>query len=67
MPENDGTERRYASPPCMAGEVAPDWFDPLGVDLRQADCRAEQAGVHAERAKLGIEARGVIDHALAGP
>ena len=26
----------YASPPCMAGEVDPAYFDPLGVDPGQA-------------------------------
>ncbi|WP_289069465.1 5-formyltetrahydrofolate cyclo-ligase [uncultured Aliiroseovarius sp.] len=26
----------YASPPCYASEVAPDYFDPLGVDPTQA-------------------------------
>ena len=36
MAGNDGSERRYASPPCMAGEIAPDYFDPLGVDPEQA-------------------------------
>ncbi|WP_323780957.1 5-formyltetrahydrofolate cyclo-ligase [Thalassovita sp.] len=27
---------RYASSPCMASDVAPDYFDPLGVDPEQA-------------------------------
>lgn len=27
---------RFASPPCLAGEIAPDYFDPLGVDPQQA-------------------------------
>lgn len=26
----------YASPPCLAGEIAPDYFDPLAVDAQQA-------------------------------
>ena len=34
--ENDQTCGCYASSPCMAGEIAPDYFDPLGVDPEQA-------------------------------
>ncbi len=51
---------RHASPPCLAGEVAPDYFDPLGVDPQQAvDVarwrKAERARLLAERAALGVE------------
>lgn len=31
-----GTGRGYASPPCLAGDIAPDYFDPHGVDPQQA-------------------------------
>jgi len=34
-PENPMTPRP-ASPPCLASEIAPDYFDPLGVDPQQA-------------------------------
>lgn len=27
---------RYASPPCLAADVAPEYFDPLATDLQQA-------------------------------
>lgn len=27
---------RFASPPCLAGEIAPEYFDPLAVDPQQA-------------------------------
>lgn len=36
MAGNDGSERCDASPSCMAGEIAPDYFDQLGVDPEQA-------------------------------
>ena len=49
----------YASPPCMAGEVAPDYFDPLGVDPQQAvDVarwrKAKRAELLAMRAALPV-------------
>lgn len=34
MSENDQTCGCYASSPCMAGEIAPDYYDPLAVDPR---------------------------------
>jgi hypothetical protein len=30
------TGSRFASPPCLAGEIAPDYFDPMAVDPEQA-------------------------------
>jgi 5,10-methenyltetrahydrofolate synthetase len=33
---DDRRPGRFASPPCLACEVAPDYFDPLGVDPQQA-------------------------------
>lgn len=67
----DETETgRYASPPCMAGEVAPDYFDPLGVDPDQARDvarwrRAERERLRADRQALGVEARQAVGQALA--
>jgi 5,10-methenyltetrahydrofolate synthetase len=44
----------YASPPCMAAEIAPDYFDPMAVDPQQAlDVarwrKAERARLQARR------------------
>lgn len=62
---------RYASSPCMAGEVAPDYFDPLGVDPEQARDvarwrQAERARLRAERQALSVQARAAAGAALGG-
>lgn len=54
--------RRYASPPCMAPEVAPDQFDPLAVDPVQARDvarwrRAQRARLLKDRAALPVNLR----------
>ncbi|MBK8438243.1 MAG: 5-formyltetrahydrofolate cyclo-ligase [Rhodobacter sp.] len=54
----------------MAGEVAPDYFDPLGVDPDQARDvarwrRAERERLRADRQALGVEARQAVGQALA--
>ena len=53
MSENERTEGRHASPLCKAGEVAPDSFDPLGVDPEAARdiarWRRARAGAAARR------------------
>lgn len=59
----------YASPPCLAGEIAPDYFDPLAVDPQQARDvarwrSAERKRLRAERQALSVEARKKIDEAL---
>ncbi|MEI4263708.1 5-formyltetrahydrofolate cyclo-ligase [Roseovarius sp. D0-M9] len=36
MSGNSDRSRHFASPPCMAGEVVPDYVDPLAVDPSQA-------------------------------
>jgi 5,10-methenyltetrahydrofolate synthetase len=46
----------------MAGEIAPDYFDPLGVDEQQARDvarwrKAERTRLREERKKLSVEAR----------
>lgn len=71
MAGNDGSEGRYASPPCIAGEIAPDYFDPLGVDPEQARDvarwrRAERVRLRAERQALSVEVRGAVGAALSG-
>jgi len=62
---------RYASSPCMAGEVAPDYFDPLAVDPEQARDvarwrRAERARLDAGRRAISVAARRAADAAIAG-
>jgi 5,10-methenyltetrahydrofolate synthetase len=68
--DRDGPRSGYASPPCMAGEVAPDWFDPLGVDPQQARDvarwrRAERARLRAERRALSVADRRAVGERLA--
>jgi len=63
--------KTYASPPCMAAEVDPAYFDPLAVDPGQARDvarwrRAERERLRAERMTLRVEARAGIAAALAG-
>lgn len=70
MTKNDGSTGRYASPPCMAGEVAPDYFDPLAVDPEQARDvarwrRAERGRLRAERQAMTVEERRAAGDALA--
>ncbi len=68
----------YASPPCMAHELDPAYFDPLGVDPQQAvDVarwrKAERerlrnirsAQTVAERARIGIALAGHLDTLVA--
>lgn len=64
------TNRSYASPPCLADEIDPAYFDPMATDPRQAADvarwrRAERARLIAARDALGAEARGRIATALA--
>jgi len=62
---------RYASPPCLAAEIAPDYFDPLAVDPEQARDvarwrRAERVRLRADRQTLSVAARATVGAALAG-
>ncbi|MDW4500301.1 5-formyltetrahydrofolate cyclo-ligase [Sulfitobacter sp. D35] len=64
----DGT---YASPPCMAAEVDPAYFDPLGVDPGQARDvarwrRAERARLTGLREGLGRAGRAQVSDRIAG-
>ena len=52
----------YASPPCYAAEIAPDYFDPLAVDPQQARDvarwrKAERTRLLEARKALSVEAR----------
>ncbi len=71
MSTKDDEGGSYASPPCMAGEIAPNYFDPLAVDPGQARDvarwrRAERIRLRAERQALSVDARATIGEALAG-
>lgn len=66
---NGAEEGRYASSPCMACEIAPDYFDPLGVDPEQARDvarwrRATRLHLRADRQAMSVEARGALAEAL---
>jgi 5,10-methenyltetrahydrofolate synthetase len=70
MTEDDRETRRYASPPCMAGEVAPGYFDPLAVDPQQARDvahwrRAERARLRAMRRDMSVADSRAAGEALA--
>jgi 5,10-methenyltetrahydrofolate synthetase len=61
---------RFASPPCLAAEIAPDYFDPLAVDPQQAlDMArwrsAERKRLRAARLDLSTEARAETAQAIA--
>jgi len=64
------TSGRFASPPCLADEFAPDYFDPIAVDPKQARDvalwrKAERARLRAVRQALSVEDRAAIGTALA--
>lgn len=70
MAGEDRETGRYASPPCLAAEVAPDYFDPLGVDPEQArDVARWRAARRRElldaRRMVGVAAREAAGAALA--
>lgn len=52
MNKGDPPPRSFASPPCLAAEIAPDYFDPLAVDPQQAvDVARWRKARRAERLK----------------
>jgi 5,10-methenyltetrahydrofolate synthetase len=62
---------RYASPPCLACEIAPDYFDPLAVDAEQARDvarwrRAERVRLSAVRDGLGQAGRAEVSARIGG-
>ncbi|MFP7570096.1 5-formyltetrahydrofolate cyclo-ligase [Marivita sp. S2033] len=66
---NQDDTGRYASSPCMAGEVAPDYFDPLAVDPAQARDvarwrRSERARLRDARQSLSVSERAAVGTAL---
>ncbi|WP_372884402.1 5-formyltetrahydrofolate cyclo-ligase [Shimia sp.] len=59
----------YASPPCMAHEIDPTYFDPLGVEAQQARDvarwrRAERGRLLEARRALGVEGIRAVGAAL---
>tara|TARA_Y100000815_G_scaffold274441_2_gene308551 strand:- start:3121 stop:3828 length:708 start_codon:yes stop_codon:yes gene_type:complete len=68
--DNSGGHGRFASPPCYAGEIAQDYFDPLWVDPEQARDvarwrKAERTRLRAERMELSVTTRKAAGEALA--
>ena len=66
---SDSKQGRYASPPCMAGEVDPAYFDPLATDPQQASDvarwrKAERQRLRAERTDLSVADRKAIGEQL---
>jgi 5-formyltetrahydrofolate cyclo-ligase len=62
---------RYTSPPCLAAEIAPDYFDPLATDPQQARDvarwrRSERIRLRAAREGLSVADRRGLGVALAG-
>lgn len=62
---------RHASSPCLAGEIAPDYFDPLATDPAQARDvarwrRAERIRLRAARDAISVADRQALSAALAG-
>ncbi|KUO57907.1 MAG: 5-formyltetrahydrofolate cyclo-ligase [Alphaproteobacteria bacterium BRH_c36] len=66
----DASPRGYSSPPCLASEIDPSYFDPLAVDPQQAfDVvrwrKAERVRLLAERMDLEIATRKAAADAIA--
>lgn len=64
-----GGTSSYASPPCFAHEIAPDYFDPFAVDPVQAKDvarwrRSERARLLAARQRMSVAERGVVNRAI---
>lgn len=69
MSADDIERARYASPPCMAGEVAPGYFDPFAVDPEQARDvarwrRAERVRLRGERDAMRVADRHAASNAI---
>ncbi len=69
MTRDDPPRGGYASAPCLAGEVAPDWFDPLATDPDQARDvarwrKARRAEALEARAALSVAGRQALAEAL---
>ena len=66
MSDNDDTPRHYASPPCMAAEVDPTYFDPSHVDPGQARDVARWRKAERQRLRAERDAISVADRARLG-
>lgn len=69
MVENDQTRLRFASPPCLAGEIAQGYLDPLAVDPQQARDvarwrTAERSRLRAARKAMSASRRADVSLAL---
>lgn len=69
MSDNDDTPRHYASPPCLAAEVDPTYFDPSYVDPGQARDvarwrKAERQRLRAERDAISVADRAGLGEAI---
>lgn len=70
MTNDDDRPRGYASPPCLAHEIDPTYFDPLAVDPTQAQDvarwrKAERVRLLEERANLPVATRQEAAQAIA--
>lgn len=68
--EDDNGQSGFASPPCFAAEIAPDYFDPLAVPPEQAHDvarwrTAERTRLRSQRMALAVSERERIGTALA--
>lgn len=71
MTDPDQPTGGYASPPCLAHEIDPTYFDPLAVDPQQAADvarwrRATRERLLADRAGLPVAARQAAAEVIAG-
>lgn len=71
MTRNDDTPHGYASPPCLAPDVDPAYFDPLAVDPQQATDvarwrKVERARLLSMRADVPVAGRHAASEAIAG-
>ena len=63
--------KSYASPPCLAAEVDPTYFDPLGTEVQQARDvarwrRAERTRLAGLREGLGQTGRAQVSNSICG-
>lgn len=68
--DNQPGKSGFASPPCYAADIAPEYFDPMAVDPEQARDvarwrKAERARLRAERLALSLAQRQKVGEAIA--
>ncbi len=68
---DDHKLRGYASPPCLAHEIDPTYFDPLAVDPAQARDvarwrKAERLRLLVQRTEVSVETRQAASRAVTG-